>query len=185
MKITAYAELIDHPEFAFTRETLKAAALAFKWFPSFAELDEFLGNQGIEIRRMHYRLIEVSTATSDEEVAAKKAEEEAAKVRKMLETPHGRITHKWWETFWRRVNGVAWYEWKAVMIPLHGEEKVDAWHAEVAAMDWSKGADIFEDFDPLAALKACGHRENALMFGEENLNAWRDIAEKRKARGAA
>jgi len=41
-KLTAYAGNLDYPAGLYTQDSLKAAGKRFKWFPSFAELTEFL-----------------------------------------------------------------------------------------------------------------------------------------------
>lgn len=148
MKLKVYGDLLTQPDFVYTQESLRAAASMFRWFPSFAELDEFLGKQGEEIRRLNFRLTEISLLTSDEEIAARKAEEEAEKLRKLLETPRGRIMHRHYDRY-RHLHIFKWLTLKDELLAIHSEEQVDAWHTEVAALDWT-----LPDINPLAELRA-------------------------------
>jgi hypothetical protein len=55
-KITAYAAMLEHPEMCFTGTSLKTAARAFKWFPSYSEVAEFLDGECREERAALRRL---------------------------------------------------------------------------------------------------------------------------------
>ena len=184
MKVKVYADLLDEPEFAYTKESLKAAATKFKWFPSFAELQEFLECQGGEIRRLNRRLVAISTLPTDEEIAAKKAEEEAARLAKMLSTPAGRIRHKHWGRYSHATSRNiehGWWRLVDSLLDLHHEELVDAWHVEVAAMDWGASG-----FDALGELRARSRAALPETEAEAQYNAafWREAAEKRAQRQA-
>lgn len=165
VRIAAYTELLDMPEYCYTKESLGNAAREFQWWPSFKELDDFLGTQKPEIARTYWRLDRLRRLPTDEEIAEGKAAEEAEKLAKMLARPGGRITHKWGHLFSMRCT-FDWWRWKDDAVERHGEALVDAWHEEVAALDWTKSnGDIFEDFNPLAALK---ERERRFVAAQQS-----------------
>lgn len=153
LKLKLYADLLTEPEFCYSKETLKAAASQFRWFPAFSELQEFLSGQGEDIRRLNHRLTEIVSLPTDEEIAATKAKEEAEKLAKMLATPEGRIRHRHWDRFYRTGGRLAfsgsWYEMVASLVALHGEDLTDRWHTEIAAMDWDALG-----FNPFAELRS-------------------------------
>lgn len=162
MKLKVYADLNQQPAFCFTKDTLRAAARKFQWFPSYAELDAFLEGQGEEYRRMHYRLLHIIALQTDEEIAAAKAADDAAKLERMLSTPSGRIRHRHHERFWRSRLGVSaaaqgWWNLVDILLETHPEEIVDRWHTEVAALDWNTPG-----YDPLEDLLA---RSRAQLHG--------------------
>jgi hypothetical protein len=55
-KIGAYVPLLDAPASVLNRRTLADAGRAFKWFPSFAELSEFLDGRTWVMRKLAARL---------------------------------------------------------------------------------------------------------------------------------
>ncbi len=55
-KLAAYAELLGHPRAVFTRGSLKRAGARFRWFPSFAEINEFLDDEAGPYFRFVQRL---------------------------------------------------------------------------------------------------------------------------------
>lgn len=155
VRISAYAYLLDLPGYAYDKENLRKAAIEFKWWPSFGELHEFLKRQDNEISRTYWRLKLIQRfCRTDEAIAAEKAAEDAAKLARMLSTPAGRIRHRHHERFWRPPPGVRasnWGWWNLVddLLAQHPEEIVDAWHTEVAALDWDA-----QDFNTLAELRS-------------------------------
>jgi len=54
--IATYAAMLDHPASCFTRDTLRAAARRFKFWPAFAEVAEFLDGQVASQRALRGRL---------------------------------------------------------------------------------------------------------------------------------
>ncbi len=65
-KLAAYARFLDHPAACFTEASLKAAARRFKWFPSFAEIAQFLDEEARPWRDRHSRLDRLACAEADE-----------------------------------------------------------------------------------------------------------------------
>jgi hypothetical protein len=55
-RIDAFVGMLDYPAQCFTKRTLDAAARRFRWFPSFAELAEFLDEQAAPLRTLADRL---------------------------------------------------------------------------------------------------------------------------------
>lgn len=184
VRVAAYTELLDMPEYCFTKESLGNAAREFHWWPSFKELDDFLSTQKPEIARTYWRLGRLRGLPTDEELAEGKAREEAEKLAKMLATPAGRIRHRHWDRYFRTTSRNiehGWWRLVDSLLDLHAEEVVDAWHVEVAALDWSA-----TDFNALAELRA---RSRAALpetdaEAEENAAFWRDAAAKRALREA-
>lgn len=63
-KISIYAPMLrEHSAAAFTAATLQRAGKKFKWFPSFAEIDEFLRPFTTEAANLAVRLDEISQAS--------------------------------------------------------------------------------------------------------------------------
>jgi hypothetical protein len=67
-KLGAYASLLAYPVACLTRESLDRAGRAFKWFPTYAEIAEFLD---AEQRRVETRRKRLERLLSDEERATK------------------------------------------------------------------------------------------------------------------
>lgn len=65
-KISVYAANLDHPALCFTQETLGEAGRKFKWFPSYAEVIEFLDAKARPARALAYRLKKISEAPERE-----------------------------------------------------------------------------------------------------------------------
>lgn len=61
-KIGVYAPNLDHPHSCFTEETLREAGRAFKWFPSYSEVAEFLDGKARPIKKLKLRLEAVANA---------------------------------------------------------------------------------------------------------------------------
>lgn len=68
-QLVAYASMIDHPETAFTKTTLDKAARNFKWFPSYAELTDFLDAETSTLRNNLARLRHVANAKPNQRKA--------------------------------------------------------------------------------------------------------------------
>jgi hypothetical protein len=62
-KISAYAPLLQCPSSVLTDRTLVDAGRAFKWFPSFAEVSEFLDGRTWVMRKLAARLKLLSETT--------------------------------------------------------------------------------------------------------------------------
>lgn len=62
-KVMAYAELMDAPASVLNKRTLADAGRAFKWFPSFAEVSEFLDGRTWVMRKLAARLKLLSETT--------------------------------------------------------------------------------------------------------------------------
>ncbi len=61
-KIGVYVPNLDHPASCFTKETLTEAGRKFKWFPSYAEIAEFLDAKARPARTLAFRLRKISEA---------------------------------------------------------------------------------------------------------------------------
>lgn len=61
-KLAAYSEMLGHPRAAFTKGSVKRAGAKFKWFPSFAEINEFLDDEAGPYFRMVERLRALANA---------------------------------------------------------------------------------------------------------------------------
>jgi hypothetical protein len=61
-KMAVLAPMLKHPGSSFTEDTLREAARKFKWFPSFAEVDEFLDKKSRPIKALSYRLQRIIAA---------------------------------------------------------------------------------------------------------------------------
>ena len=68
-QLVAYASMVDYPETAFTKTTLDKAARNFKWFPSYAELTEFLDAETSTLRNNLSRLRQVANAKPNQKKA--------------------------------------------------------------------------------------------------------------------
>ena len=64
-KIAAYAPLMDYPASVLTKQTLQDAGRAFKWFPSFAEVSEFLDGRTWVMRKLAARLRMLAESTPE------------------------------------------------------------------------------------------------------------------------
>lgn len=71
----------EFPVGAFTPETLRTAARAFKWFPSYAELAEHLDREARKLKRLKDRLERVAGA--DQQAPARSEAVMRSAVRKM------------------------------------------------------------------------------------------------------
>lgn len=60
MRLAAYAALLEHPAGCFTKGSLKRAAVKFTWFPSFAEVSEFLDGEVWWIKAKIIRLRKIA-----------------------------------------------------------------------------------------------------------------------------
>jgi hypothetical protein len=65
VKIAAYAPLLDCPASVLTKRTLADAGRAFKWFPSFAEVSEFLDGRTWAMRKLAARLKQLAETTPE------------------------------------------------------------------------------------------------------------------------
>jgi hypothetical protein len=61
-KISAYSAHLNHPASCFTNDTLNEAARKFKWFPSYAEVAEFLDLKAQQQLNMRFRLEKIAGA---------------------------------------------------------------------------------------------------------------------------
>lgn len=98
VKIAAYAGLLDHPSLCYTQQTLAAAGRKFKWWPSFAELAEFLDDIAREPRR-HATRINALANTSP-----RVPPEEQPRRYKDL-SPEEQQAHNDFMTNWRKTRG--------------------------------------------------------------------------------
>jgi len=61
-KIGVYVPLLEAPESVLTRDTLRQAGERFKWFPSFAEISDFLAERVGPMRALRARLEAIANA---------------------------------------------------------------------------------------------------------------------------
>ena len=93
-KIGVYVPLLEAPELVLSRDTLREAGERFKWFPSYAEISEFLAEKVGPMKQLRARLEAIANARpslpppptgkswnelSDDEKAALQAKVDAVK----------------------------------------------------------------------------------------------------------